>query len=99
MNAIDSMSSTDAINAMDAIDATNATDAVRHERNDAMKLVILAGGLGTGLSEETDFRPKPKVEIGGRPILWYIMKIYSAHGIDDLQIPRGRFAQSPPRFS
>ena len=49
-----------------------------------MKVVILAGGLGTRLSEETDVKPKPMVEIGGRPILWHIMKIYSAHGINDV---------------
>ena len=48
-----------------------------------MKAVILAGGFGTRLSEETAVRPKPMVEIGGRPILWHIMKIYSAHGIND----------------
>lgn len=48
-----------------------------------MKAVILAGGLGTRLSEETVLRPKPMVEIGGRPILWHIMKIYSAHGINE----------------
>jgi len=48
-----------------------------------MKAVILAGGLGTRLSEETATRPKPMVEIGGRPILWHIMKIYSSHGIND----------------
>src|SRR5208337_1362478 len=48
-----------------------------------MKAVILAGGLGTRLSEETSTRPKPMVEIGGRPILWHIMKIYSSHGIHD----------------
>jgi glucose-1-phosphate cytidylyltransferase len=48
-----------------------------------MKAVILAGGLGTRLSEETDLKPKPMVEIGGKPILWHIMKIYSAHGIND----------------
>lgn len=51
-----------------------------------MKVVILAGGLGTRLSEETSVRPKPMVEIGGQPILWHIMKIYSAHGIDDFII-------------
>ncbi len=50
------------------------------------KAVILAGGLGTRLSEETSTRPKPMVEIGGRPILWHIMKIYSAHGINDFLI-------------
>ncbi len=51
-----------------------------------MKVVILAGGLGTRLSEETSVRPKPMVEIGGKPILWHIMKIYSAHGINDFII-------------
>jgi len=49
-----------------------------------MKVVILAGGYGTRLSEETATRPKPMVEIGGRPILWHIMKIYLAHGIRDV---------------
>lgn len=51
-----------------------------------MKAVILAGGLGTRLSEETSLRPKPMVEIGGKPILWHIMKMYSAHGIHDFVI-------------
>lgn len=51
-----------------------------------MKAVILAGGLGTRLSEETATRPKPMVEIGGRPILWHIMKLYSAHGVNDFLI-------------
>ena len=51
-----------------------------------MKAVILAGGLGTRLSEETDIRPKPMVEIGGKPILWHIMKLYSANGINDFII-------------
>jgi len=51
-----------------------------------MKAVILAGGLGTRLSEETATRPKPMVEIGGRPILWHILKIYSHHGINDFVI-------------
>ncbi len=51
-----------------------------------MKAVILAGGLGTRLSEETHLRPKPMIEIGGRPILWHILKIYSAYGIDDFII-------------
>jgi glucose-1-phosphate cytidylyltransferase len=51
-----------------------------------MKAVILAGGLGTRLSEETSTRPKPMVEIGGKPILWHIMKNYSAHGINDFVI-------------
>jgi glucose-1-phosphate cytidylyltransferase len=51
-----------------------------------MKAVILAGGLGTRLSEETAIKPKPMVEVGGQPILWHIMKIYSAHGINDFVI-------------
>jgi glucose-1-phosphate cytidylyltransferase len=51
-----------------------------------MKAVILAGGLGTRISEETHLRPKPMVEIGGKPILWHIMKLYSAHGIDEFII-------------
>lgn len=51
-----------------------------------MKVVILAGGLGTRLSEETDVKPKPMVEIGGKPILWHIMKIYSHFGFDEFII-------------
>jgi glucose-1-phosphate cytidylyltransferase len=51
-----------------------------------MKAVILAGGLGTRISEETYARPKPMIEIGGKPILWHIMKIYSAHGVNDFVI-------------
>ena len=51
-----------------------------------MKAVILAGGLGTRISEETTVKPKPMVEIGGKPILWHIMKVYSAHGINDFVI-------------
>jgi glucose-1-phosphate cytidylyltransferase len=54
-----------------------------------MKLVILAGGFGTRISEETHLRPKPMVEIGGRPILWHIMKIYSHYGIRDFIICLG----------
>lgn len=54
-----------------------------------MKVVILAGGLGSRLSEETSLRPKPMVEIGGRPILWHIMKIYSSFGINDFIICLG----------
>ena len=51
-----------------------------------MKAVILAGGLGTRISEETQYKPKPMIEIGGKPILWHIMKIYSSHGINDFVI-------------
>ena len=51
-----------------------------------MKAVILAGGLGTRLSEETDLKPKPMIEIGGLPILWHIMKIYSSYGVNDFII-------------
>jgi len=51
-----------------------------------MKAVILAGGLGTRISEETNLKPKPMIEIGGRPILWHILKLYSAHGVHDFVI-------------
>jgi len=51
-----------------------------------MKVVILAGGLGTRISEETNLRPKPMVEIGGKPVLWHIMKTYSAYGLNDFII-------------
>ncbi|MER3499272.1 MAG: glucose-1-phosphate cytidylyltransferase [Chitinophagaceae bacterium] len=54
-----------------------------------MKVVIFAGGLGTRISEETDARPKPMVEIGGKPILWHIMKIYSTYGFNDFIICLG----------
>ena len=54
-----------------------------------MKAVLLAGGLGTRLSEETAIRPKPMVEIGGRPILWHIMKIYAAHGVTEFVVCLG----------
>lgn len=54
-----------------------------------MKVVILAGGLGTRLSEETIIKPKPMIEIGGKPILWHIMKIYEAYGFDDFVICLG----------
>lgn len=54
-----------------------------------MKTVILAGGLGTRLAEETDVRPKPMVEIGGRPILWHIMKHYARYGVAEFVVPLG----------
>lgn len=52
----------------------------------SMKVVILAGGLGTRISEESHLRPKPMIEIGGRPILWHIMKLYSSHGLTDFVV-------------
>ncbi|KUM05378.1 glucose-1-phosphate cytidylyltransferase [Chromobacterium subtsugae] len=54
-----------------------------------MKAVILAGGLGTRISEESHLRPKPMIEVGGKPIIWHILKIYSAHGINDFIICLG----------
>src|SRR5580658_5941992 len=54
-----------------------------------MKVAILAGGLGTRMTEETDIRPKPMIEIGGRPILWHIMKHYSKYGHDEFVILLG----------
>ena len=54
-----------------------------------LKLVILAGGLGTRFSEETDVKPKPMIEIGGKPIIWHIMKYYSYFGINDFIICLG----------
>ena len=51
-----------------------------------MKVVILAGGIGTRISEETHLKPKPMIEIGGKPVLWHIMKMYSAHGINDFVV-------------
>ena len=54
-----------------------------------MKVVILAGGLGSRISEESHLRPKPMIEIGGKPVLWHIMKIFSAHGINDFVICLG----------
>ena len=54
-----------------------------------MKVVILAGGLGTRISEESAMRPKPMIEIGGQPILWHIMKIYSHYGFHDFVICLG----------
>ena len=54
-----------------------------------MKAVLLAGGLGTRFAEETDVKPKPMIEIGGKPILWHIMKIYSANGINEFVVCLG----------
>ncbi len=58
-----------------------------------MKVVILAGGLGTRLSEETSTRPKPMVEVGGRPMLWHIMHLYAAHGLNDFVLALGYKAE------
>jgi glucose-1-phosphate cytidylyltransferase len=63
-----------------------------------MKVVILAGGFGTRLSEETDLRPKPMVEIGGHPILWHIMKMYGAAGVTDFVICAGYKAAVIKRY-
>jgi glucose-1-phosphate cytidylyltransferase len=64
--------------------------AVRHERARSggwpIKAIILAGGVGSRLSEETAMRPKPMVEIGERPILWHIMKIYSSYGVNEFVV-------------
>ena len=57
-----------------------------------MKVIILAGGRGTRLAEETSIRPKPMVEIGGEPILWHIMRIYASHGYKDFLVACGEFA-------
>lgn len=63
-----------------------------------MKSVILAGGFGSRLSEETDTRPKPMVEIGGRPILWHIMQLYGRHGISEFVICAGYKAEHIKRY-
>ena len=62
---------------------------IQKKRSKPMKAVILAGGLGTRISEESHLRPKPMIEIGGRPILWHIMKMYAAHGVNDFIICLG----------
>lgn len=64
----------------------------------AVRVVVLAGGLGTRLAEETDVRPKPMVEIGGRPILWHILKHYYAHGLKDFTIALGYRGEFVKRF-
>jgi len=61
----------------------------KDDPGESMKTVILAGGLGTRISEESHLRPKPMIEIGGKPIIWHIMKIYSHYGINDFVICLG----------
>src|SRR5438105_12715423 len=63
-----------------------------------MKAVILAGGLGSRLSEETDVRPKPMVEIGGRPILWHVMRCYARHGVLEFVVALGYKGDVVKRF-
>src|SRR5213596_3030277 len=63
-----------------------------------MKVVILAGGLGTRLAEETDVKPKPMVEIGGRPILWHIMKLYAQQGFDEFVVALGYRGETIKRY-
>src|SRR5947209_9391108 len=67
-------------------------------RGSFMKTVVLAGGLGTRLAEETDARPKPMVEIGGRPILWHILKHYAAHGFAEFVVALGYKGELVKRF-
>jgi glucose-1-phosphate cytidylyltransferase len=62
------------------------------------KVVLLCGGLGTRMREETEFRPKPMVEVGGRPLLWHIMKTYSAHGLNDFVLCLGYRGQMVKRY-
>ena len=63
-----------------------------------MKVVIWAGGLGTRLQEETGDKPKPMVEVGGRPILWHIMKLYAAQGFDDFLVTLGYRGDTIKRY-
>lgn len=63
-----------------------------------MKVVILAGGLGTRLSEETVVKPKPMVEVGGHPILWHIMKHYGHHGFKEFYVALGHRGEAVKRF-
>ncbi len=63
-----------------------------------MRVIILAGGLGTRISEESDTKPKPMIEVGGRPLLWHVMKIYAAQGIDDFIIAAGYKSEAIKRY-
>ena len=70
-------------------DRVNELSVSKDDPGESMKTVILAGGLGTRISEESHLRPKPMIEIGGKPIIWHIMKIYSHYGINDFVICLG----------
>ncbi len=59
-----------------------------------MKVVVLCGGLGTRLRDETEFRPKPMIEVGGRPLLWHIMKIYAHYGFNEFVLALGYKGES-----
>ncbi len=67
----------------------SSIEGTRNVQSLRMKAVILAGGLGTRISEETHLKPKPMIEIGGKPILWHIMKIYSHHGVNEFIVCLG----------
>ena len=73
--------------------ANDGATANRKGRADSVKVVILAGGFGTRLSEETSLRPKPMVEVGGRPIIWHIMNIYSSYGFNEFVVALGYKAE------
>src|SRR5260370_6854309 len=77
-----------------SVDISRMAFVVLSPKGILMKTIILAGGLGTRLAEETSLRPKPMVEIGGKPILWHIMNIYSAHGYKDFIIACGYKAET-----
>src|SRR3954467_10687652 len=85
--------------------STRRSSAGRHAaarcgvyRSARVKVVILAGGLGTRLAEETEIKPKPMVEIGGRPILWHILKHYSFYGFNEFFIALGYKSESIKRY-
>jgi glucose-1-phosphate cytidylyltransferase len=76
----------------------NARPAKHEKLHEKLKVVLLAGGLGTRLSEETELKPKPMVEIGGRPILWHIMKLYGHQGFDEFVVALGYKGEAIKRF-
>ena len=69
--------------------ARDGDGLIEQDARDPMKTVILAGGLGTRLAEETQVKPKPMVEIGGKPMLWHLMNIYAAHGFSEFIVALG----------